>query len=116
MKNEVMEMESRYHLLNCQLALTDHQIRRVSSGPPAERLRERYQQKVAEAEDQVRCALCALFFCRVRLCCAQAGVLQFCAASCVPMLTEGCSVAMCWAVQDGMPCICQRSLPWAQML
>jgi intraflagellar transport protein 81 len=54
MKNEVMEMESRYHLLNCQLALTDHQIRRVSSGPPAERLKERYQQKVAEAEDQVR--------------------------------------------------------------
>ncbi|KAJ9520183.1 hypothetical protein QJQ45_030110 [Haematococcus lacustris] len=54
LKTEVMEGEQRYHLLNCQLALTDSAIRRVSSGPPAERLRERYQEKVAEAEEQTR--------------------------------------------------------------
>uniref|UniRef100_A0A7S0WQ24 IFT81 calponin homology domain-containing protein n=1 Tax=Chlamydomonas leiostraca TaxID=1034604 RepID=A0A7S0WQ24_9CHLO len=54
LKQEVMDNESKYHALSCQLGLTDQAIRKVSAGPAAERLRALYQQKVAEAEETTR--------------------------------------------------------------
>mmetsp|Transcript_9266 Transcript_9266/g.19811 ORF Transcript_9266/g.19811 Transcript_9266/m.19811 type:complete len:706 (+) Transcript_9266:158-2275(+) len=54
LKGELMENESKFHLLHCQLNITDQNIKKVSSGPTAERLKDKYQQKLAESEDQVR--------------------------------------------------------------
>ncbi len=54
LKQETMDAEQRYHLLHCQLGVVDHTIRRITSGPPAERLRERYTLRVNDAEEQVR--------------------------------------------------------------
>lgn len=54
LKKDVMENESRYHQISCQLNLTDQAIKKVSAGPAAERLRALYQQKVQEAEETTR--------------------------------------------------------------
>eukprot|EP00798_Chlamydomonas_sp_ICE-L_P015561 gene15561-21655_t len=54
LRNDVMDSEAKYHLLHCQLTITDQNIRKVQSGPSAESLKDKYSQKVAEAEDQTR--------------------------------------------------------------
>ncbi|KAG1672417.1 hypothetical protein FOA52_013202 [Chlamydomonas sp. UWO 241] len=54
LKTEVLDNETKFHLLNCQLNITDHNIKRVSSGPTAERLKDKYQARVHEAEDQAK--------------------------------------------------------------
>jgi intraflagellar transport protein 81 len=40
-QHDVSENESKYHLLHCQLHTTDQNIKKVTSGPAAERLREK---------------------------------------------------------------------------
>ncbi|GAX78455.1 hypothetical protein CEUSTIGMA_g5895.t1 [Chlamydomonas eustigma] len=52
LKAELMENESKYHLLHCQLNIVDHNVKRVSNGPAAERLKEKYQAKVTQSEEQ----------------------------------------------------------------
>mmetsp|Transcript_19160 Transcript_19160/g.53649 ORF Transcript_19160/g.53649 Transcript_19160/m.53649 type:complete len:674 (-) Transcript_19160:217-2238(-) len=52
LRKEVMENESKFHLLHCQLAAIDQQIKKVSSGPVAERLKERYELQIKSAEAQ----------------------------------------------------------------
>ncbi|GFR42598.1 hypothetical protein Agub_g3529 [Astrephomene gubernaculifera] len=54
LKAEVAEDESRYHLLHCQLHTTDQNIKKVTSGPAAERLREKYETKLKEAEEATK--------------------------------------------------------------
>ncbi|EFJ53072.1 hypothetical protein VOLCADRAFT_78702 [Volvox carteri f. nagariensis] len=54
LKHEVSENESKYHLLHCQLHITDQNIKKVTSGPAAERLREKYETKVKEAEEATK--------------------------------------------------------------
>lgn len=49
MRADVAGNERKYHLLSCQLHVTDTDIKRVT-GPNAERLKDRAQAKVAEAE------------------------------------------------------------------
>jgi hypothetical protein len=51
LKVEATSQEQRYHLLTCQLAGVDHSIRRLTSGPAAERLRDRLSLRVSEAEE-----------------------------------------------------------------
>ena len=38
---EVSDNESKYHLLNAQLHITDQNIKKITAGPAAERLREK---------------------------------------------------------------------------
>lgn len=52
LKAELMENESKFHLLQCQLNIADQNIKRVSSGPTAERLKDKYQSKLSEVEEQ----------------------------------------------------------------
>ncbi|KAG2490551.1 hypothetical protein HYH03_010945 [Edaphochlamys debaryana] len=54
LKAEVSENESKYHMLHCQLHITDQNIKKVTSGPAAERLREKYEMKVKEAEEATK--------------------------------------------------------------
>ncbi len=44
---EVSENETKYHLLQCQLHITDQNIKKVTSGPAAERLRDRCVSRMA---------------------------------------------------------------------
>lgn len=41
LKAEVSENETKYHMLHCQLHITDQNIKKVTSGPAAERLRDK---------------------------------------------------------------------------
>ncbi|PNW70526.1 hypothetical protein CHLRE_17g723600v5 [Chlamydomonas reinhardtii] len=54
LKAEVSENETKYHMLHCQLHITDQNIKKVTSGPAAERLRDKYEAKVKEAEDSTK--------------------------------------------------------------
>lgn len=54
LKTEVLEKESLYHLLNCQMQLVDTDLRRAASAPTAERMRDRLQQKIKQAEEAAR--------------------------------------------------------------
>lgn len=53
-KTEIMDNETKYHLLNCQLAVTDVNIKKVTSGPNNDRLKDKYQQKINEADEQTK--------------------------------------------------------------
>jgi intraflagellar transport protein 81 len=54
LKSEALSQEQRYHLLTCQLSSVDHTIRRLTSGPAADRLRDRLALRVSEAEEAAR--------------------------------------------------------------
>eukprot|EP00873_Tetraselmis_striata_P043397 jgi/Tetstr1/463661/TSEL_008522.t1 len=51
-KEELASAESQYHMVNCQLKLVDVSIWRVTQGGDSLNLRDKYQRRVKEAEDQ----------------------------------------------------------------
>ncbi|MEW5299244.1 MAG: hypothetical protein WDW36_002278 [Sanguina aurantia] len=51
LRSGMMDDESRFHLLHCQLAVADANIKKIISAPTAEMLKDRYQTKIVEAEE-----------------------------------------------------------------
>jgi len=51
-KEELATAESKYHQVNCQLKLVDVNIRRVTQGAESLNLRDKYQRRVKEAEEE----------------------------------------------------------------
>lgn len=54
LKSEVTENEAKFHLLHCQLAVTDQNIKRVSGGPTSERLEAKFTTRLRESESQAK--------------------------------------------------------------
>jgi len=51
-KEEIATAESKYHQVNCQLKLVDVNIKRVTQGADSLNLRDRYQRRAKEAEEE----------------------------------------------------------------
>lgn len=54
LKTEVTDNEAKFHLLHCQLAVADQNIKRVSGGPVTDRLEAKFTSKLHESESQAK--------------------------------------------------------------